>query len=148
MENDLFSPHDPEFAADPFPKYERLRALDPVHFSSKGFWVLTTYEDVSAALMDTRLSNMPSKFALLHERNSERYVAAKVAQNIVAFTDSPRHAPLRSLLTTSFNASLQGIGGIFGEVADHPGSCDTPATPSSRWLRPHCRGKCSPGFLA
>jgi cytochrome P450 len=36
-----FNPMDPEFVADPYPTYHRLRAEDPVHHSPLGFWVLT-----------------------------------------------------------------------------------------------------------
>src|SRR5258707_668713 len=44
-----FNPMDPEFIADPYPTYHRLRIEDPVHHSALGFWVLTRYEDVMAA---------------------------------------------------------------------------------------------------
>src|SRR2546428_13710897 len=49
-----FKPMDPEFVADPYPTYHRLRAEDPVHRSPLGFWVLTRYEDVVAVLRDLR----------------------------------------------------------------------------------------------
>src|SRR6185436_12486152 len=51
-----FNPMDPAFVADPYPTYRRLRAEDPVHHSPLGFWVLTRYEDVVAALRDPRLA--------------------------------------------------------------------------------------------
>ncbi|PYO56942.1 MAG: hypothetical protein DMD83_11795, partial [Candidatus Rokuibacteriota bacterium] len=54
-----FNPMDPEFVADPYPTYHRLRAEDPVHHSPLGFWVLTRYEDVVAALRDPRLVKEP-----------------------------------------------------------------------------------------
>src|SRR5438552_4056163 len=45
-----FNPMDPEFVADPYPTYRRLRTDDPVHQNPLGFWVLTRYEDVMATL--------------------------------------------------------------------------------------------------
>jgi cytochrome P450 len=51
-----FNPMDPEFLADPYPMYHRLRTEDPVHHSPLGFWVLTRYEDVVAVLRDPRLA--------------------------------------------------------------------------------------------
>src|SRR5438093_11857121 len=51
-----FNPMDPEFVADPYPMYHRLRREEPVHHSPLGFWVLTRYEDVVAALRDPRLA--------------------------------------------------------------------------------------------
>ena len=51
-----FNPMDPEFVADPYPTYHRLRSEDPVHESPLGFWVLTRYEDVVASLRDPRFA--------------------------------------------------------------------------------------------
>ncbi len=51
-----FNPIDPEFVSNPYPTYHRLRELDPVHHSPLGFWVLTRYEDVVAALRDPRFA--------------------------------------------------------------------------------------------
>jgi pimeloyl-[acyl-carrier protein] synthase len=54
-----FNPMAPEFVADPYPTYHRLRAEDPVHQSPLGFWVLTRYEDVVASLRDPRMIKEP-----------------------------------------------------------------------------------------
>ena len=51
-----FNPMAPEFVADPYPTYHRLRAEDPVHKSPLGFWVLTRYDDVIAVLRDHRFA--------------------------------------------------------------------------------------------
>jgi cytochrome P450 len=51
-----FNPMDPEFLADPYPTYHRLRTEDPVHWNPLGFWVLTRYEDVVAVLRDQRFA--------------------------------------------------------------------------------------------
>ncbi|HEY9302337.1 MAG TPA: hypothetical protein VIQ31_39445, partial [Phormidium sp.] len=52
---DLFSP---EALLDRYPLYKRMREEDPVHYSeSFGYWVLTRYRDVEAALGDERLSS-------------------------------------------------------------------------------------------
>src|SRR5206468_5971528 len=59
MECIQFNPMDPEFVADPYPTYHRLRAEDPVHESAMGFWVLTRYEDVVATLRDPRFAKEP-----------------------------------------------------------------------------------------
>src|SRR5262245_65420372 len=51
-----FNLMDPEFVANPYPTYHRLRAEDPVHRSPLGFWVLTRYDDVVAVLRDHRFA--------------------------------------------------------------------------------------------
>ena len=50
----LFNPLLPEFHADPYPFYKRLREKEPVHQSPMGFWVLTRYDDCVAVLRDQR----------------------------------------------------------------------------------------------
>ncbi|MEU3415727.1 cytochrome P450 [Streptomyces sp. NPDC006658] len=46
-----FDSHDPALARDPFPAYERLRAVGPVTWSERwdGFWVAVGHREVSAA---------------------------------------------------------------------------------------------------
>src|SRR5258707_1102964 len=48
-----FRPDAPEFLADPYPIYRRLRQEDPVHWSPRlKAWVLTRYDDVKGVLLD------------------------------------------------------------------------------------------------
>jgi cytochrome P450 len=90
---------DPEFIADPYPTYHRLRAEDPVHFSPLGFWVLTRYDDVVAALRDPRLA----KEAI------NAIVAARIGATPTPVTslsmldrDPPDHTRLRGLVNKAF----------------------------------------------
>src|SRR5215470_9891368 len=48
-----FRPDAPDFLADPYPMYRRLREEDPVHWSPRlKSWVLTRYDDVKRVLLD------------------------------------------------------------------------------------------------
>ena len=93
-----FNPMDPEFIADPYPTYHRLRSEDPVHHSPLGFWVLTRYEDVVASLRDPRFAKEPMIVA----------VAARLGvdpQSIgisMLDRDPPDHTRLRSLASKAF----------------------------------------------
>ena len=52
---DLFAP---EAVANSYPLFKRMRSEDPVHYcESGGYWILTRYRDVEAALRDERLSS-------------------------------------------------------------------------------------------
>jgi len=117
-----FNPLDLEFVNDPYPIYARLREQDPVHRSPMGIWVITRYSDVLAALRDPRLSNEPSPYAVVHRRNSHRYLAAQVANNIIPFMDPPRHGIPRKLIGQAFHARLDAtppdIEGIAGRLLD------------------------------
>jgi pimeloyl-[acyl-carrier protein] synthase len=93
-----FNPMDPEFIADPYPTYHRLRAEDPVHRSPLGFWVLTRYDDVVAALRDPRLGK-----AGIEAMVAARYgSAAPVTGLSMLVRDPPDHTRLRGLVNTAF----------------------------------------------
>ena len=94
-----FNPMDPEFVADPYPTYHRLRHEEPVHDSPLGFWVLTSYDDVVAALRDPRLA----KEAIA------AFVAARLGTTPSTATalsmldrDPPDHTRLRGLVNKAF----------------------------------------------
>ncbi len=93
-----FNPMDPEFIADPYPTYHRLRAEDPVHHSPLGFWVLTRYEDVVAALRDPRLVKEPIAAFV-----AARFGAAMPAMGLSMLDrDPPDHTRLRGLVNKAF----------------------------------------------
>jgi cytochrome P450 len=93
-----FNPMDPEFLADPYPMYHRLRTEDPVHHSPLGFWVLTRYEDVVGALRDPRFA----KEAIA------AFVAARFGMTPAGLglsmldRDPPDHTRLRGLVSKAF----------------------------------------------
>jgi cytochrome P450 len=98
-----FNPMDPAFVADPYPTYHRLRAEDPVHHSPMGFWVLTRYDDVVAALRDPRLT----KEAIAP------FVAARFGVTLPATVgasmldrDPPDHTRLRGLVSKAFTSRV------------------------------------------
>ncbi len=103
-----YRPNDPALLNDPFPFYARLQDADPAHWSPLlRAWVLTRYDDVKRACLDT--AGMSSDrlrpfFALLP--SEER---ARVTQLIryltlwMVFRDPPEHARLRRLAAKVFN---------------------------------------------
>ena len=94
-----FNPMDPEFLADPYPTYRRLRTEDPVHHSPLDFWVLTRYEDVVAVLRDPRFIKEP-----LAAFVAARFGAAVPPGVGVSMLDRdpPDHTRLRSLVSKAF----------------------------------------------
>ena len=111
-----FNPMDPEFIADPYPTYHRLRTEDPVHLSPLGFWVLTRYEDVVAALRDPRLA----KEAIV------AFVAARFGVEVppgsglsMLDRDPPDHTRLRSLVSKAFTPRVvEGLRPHIQEIVD------------------------------
>ena len=117
MADILFNPMDPEFVADPYPMYHRLRAEDPVHHSPLGFWVLTRYPDVMAMLRDPRLTKEPIA----------AFVAARFGMAVpppglglsMLDRDPPDHTRLRGLVSKAFTPkALESLRPHIQQIVD------------------------------
>src|SRR6202158_6061977 len=53
-EEALFDPLTPGFSADPHPVFRRMREHDPVHRTSRGFWLVARYDDALTVMRDRR----------------------------------------------------------------------------------------------
>ncbi|MEY4339812.1 MAG: cytochrome monooxygenase PikC [Actinomycetota bacterium] len=103
--------HSPEFLENPAPTLRWLREHDPVHHSVHGYWLLTRYDDVAAALRDPRLSSEWTKKGALpgapaRERADVADDAYARAQRIVLHSfnmkDPPGHSRIRQLVQQAF----------------------------------------------
>lgn len=117
-EQEIFQPGNSDFVQDPYPAYKFLRENDPVHQTASGLWVLSRYEDVVTGLKDTRLSNAPAPFALVNRRNADRYLAAQVANGIIAFLDPPDHLGPRRLIASACNSYFKDKKTLVRDVAE------------------------------
>ncbi len=100
-----FNPASPEFRADPYPFYARLRTHDPVHFVEAGeMWVLTRYADVTAALRDDRFSSRRALFDRLLAMAPQGQIPASLTRlmRTMIFMDPPDQARLRTLVSKAF----------------------------------------------
>ena len=95
-----FNPMAPEFVADPYPTYHRLRAEDPVHQSPLGFWVLTRYDDVVASLRDPRMIKEPIA-AFVAARFGLQAPPLGMGLSMLD-RDPPDHTRLRGLVSKAF----------------------------------------------
>jgi pimeloyl-[acyl-carrier protein] synthase len=98
MGNVEFNPMDPEFIEDPYPTYHLLRSEEPVHHNPLGFWVLTRYDDVVAALRDPRLVKEPIA-AFVAARTGAPAPAGGLS---MLDRDPPDHTRLRGLVNKAF----------------------------------------------
>ena len=101
----LFNPLTPEFIANPYPFYHRLRALDPMHLVPTGLYVASRHADVTAILRDKRFGK---DFA---GRMSRRFGPQVLEQPIyrsmrhwMLQQDPPDHGRLRGLVVRAFTA--------------------------------------------
>ena len=97
----------PEFFADPYSFYRRLRSEEPVYWSSRlGAWLLTRYAEVSSALHDPRLKSGTRIRAIMSQLPDAVQKASEPLHQhltkMMAFTDPPDHTRLRTLVGKAF----------------------------------------------
>ncbi len=123
----------PDFLADPYPLYHRLRAADPVHRSPWGDWYLTRYADVTMALNDRRFRReSPGGTNPFTNEQREPTVLDRMITMWMIFSDPPRHTRLRGLVNSAFTPQvveelrprIQDIVGDLLDDAQDAGSMD------------------------
>jgi pimeloyl-[acyl-carrier protein] synthase len=93
----------PDFLADPYPYYSRLRTEDPVHIGRRGVWTLTRYDDVALVLRDLRFGRKAFRDAM--SASSADPAGSGMAVSML-FQDPPDHTRLRTLVSKAFTPSL------------------------------------------
>ncbi|MGH8740543.1 MAG: cytochrome P450 [Burkholderiales bacterium] len=103
-----YRPNDPGVLSDPFPLYARMRDEAPAYWSPLlKAWVLTRYEDVKRACLDT--AGMSSDrlrpfFATLPSAEAQRIADLMRYLTLwMVFRDPPEHTRLRRLAARVFN---------------------------------------------
>ncbi len=95
----VFNPLLPEFHANPYPFYRRLREEDPVHASPLGAWILTRYDDAVMVLRDPRFGR--EGMADLLEARLGIGADSSHTRDML-FRDPPDHTRLRALVSRAF----------------------------------------------
>lgn len=92
-----YDPLDPALDAAPYDVWRRLRDEQPVYFNERhGFWALSRYDDVAAALTD------PATFSSAHGTVLEMFSEEPMATGMMIFNDPPAHTRLRRLVSRAF----------------------------------------------
>ena len=100
-----FDPLAPEFLADPYPVYERLRAAGPVSRGGIAQWVVSRYAEVAALLRDPRLSH---EFPDIYRQMSfGEGPANEFVRRVVLSREGSDHESLRRLLHRVMSATPQ-----------------------------------------
>ncbi|HBQ51415.1 MAG TPA: cytochrome P450, partial [Acidimicrobium sp.] len=100
-----FNPFDPEFRKNPYPFYDKLRELDPVHLTPLGFVVLTRYDDVVNTLRNNDFSRDIELNANLPESPTRKFRRENERSKSILNLDPPDHTRLRRLVSKSFTPS-------------------------------------------
>jgi cytochrome P450 len=101
----IFNPLSPEFIRDPYPHYERLRAIDPMHLTPFGMFVASRHAEASLVLRDRRFGKD------YVERTKRRYGPQIMEEPVfrsmshwMLQQDPPDHTRLRGLVVKAFTA--------------------------------------------
>ncbi|MGY4472959.1 cytochrome P450 [Bradyrhizobium sp. USDA 3364] len=101
----LFNPLAPEFIRNPYPYYERLRRLDPMHVNAHGAFVASRHAEASLVLRDKRFGKD------YVERTIRRYGPKIMDEPVIRSMshwmlqqDPPDHTRLRGLVVKAFTA--------------------------------------------
>jgi cytochrome P450 len=101
----LFNPLSPDYIRDPYPHYDLLRRVDPVHLTPHGMYLASRHADVSNVLRDKRFGK---DFV---ERSVRRYGPKIMEEPIfrsmshwMLQQDPPDHSRLRGLVVKAFTA--------------------------------------------
>jgi cytochrome P450 len=92
-----YDPFSYEQDEDPYPIYRRMRDEAPAYYSPRqGFWALTRFDDVLAALVDSET------YSSLHGTSLEFMDTPKPDSGLIIFMDPPRHTRYRNLVSKAF----------------------------------------------
>jgi cytochrome P450 len=116
---DLFSP---EFRANPYPTYARLREEAPVHrvplSDGRCLWLVTRYEDVMDVLKDERFVKNWRQ-VMSPEQLADWPVQEGPFTSTMLSLDPPDHTRLRALVHKAFTAPfVEKLRGRIQEIAD------------------------------
>lgn len=104
----VFNPFAPDFLADPYPTYQRLRSTDPVHRSISGTWILTRHDDIKAVLQDDRFHTVDTPRRVIERGRKYSRCGGNLSelerllQGFFIFTDPPEHATLTQPVKQAF----------------------------------------------
>src|SRR6516225_3039621 len=101
----LFNPWTPEFIADPYPFYHRLRVTDPMHLTPLGLYIASRHSDVTEILRDKRFGK--DFIGRMTRRSGPKILEEPVYRSMSHWMlqlDPPDHGRLRGLVVRAFTA--------------------------------------------
>ncbi len=98
-------PHDPTFYHDPYELYRQLHERGgPVFWQDYGFWCLTGFEAVNAALKDRRFARLPPPGTPAEPAPPHMQEFTRVEQHSLLQLEPPLHTRLRKRVNRAFVA--------------------------------------------
>ena len=127
----LFNPLAPEFIANPYPYYQRLRETDPMHLTPLGFYVASRHADIATVLRDKRFGkDFAGRMSRRHGPEILEEPVYRSMRHWMLQQDPPDHTRLRGLVVRAVTArrvedmrprSQEIVDGIIDRVEAHGG---------------------------
>jgi cytochrome P450 len=97
----------PEGRANPYPLYHQLRQTLPVHRTKPGMWLLSRYDDCSAAMRDPRLGkDYANQIEQRFGPDWRKHPSLTAGEHSMLNTSGPEHTRLRKLVIKSFTPRM------------------------------------------
>ena len=101
----LFNPLAPEFIANPYPHYQRLRETAPMHLTPLGFYVASRHADIATVLRDKRFGkDFAGRMSRRHGPEILEEPVYRSMRHWMLQQDPPDHTRLRGLVVRAFTA--------------------------------------------
>jgi cytochrome P450 len=101
----LFNPLAPDFIANPYPFYHRLRETEPMHLTPLGFYVASRHADIATILRDKRFGkDFAGRMSRRHGPEILEEPVYRSMRHWMLQQDPPDHTRLRGLVVRAFTA--------------------------------------------
>ncbi|WP_405947779.1 cytochrome P450 [Streptomyces prunicolor] len=126
-----------EGSADPFPLFERARALGPVLPTGDGVLLVTGYEEAERLTRDRAFGIRRTEAGEATGPGGTEHLAQRIISASLLETDPPRHTRLRSLVSSFFAARripalepliAAAVEDLLDEMAGQAGHAGTPGS--------------------
>ena len=111
-------PFDRRARHDPYPVYQFMRTVEPVHRSPVGFWILTRYADCRRVLEDKHWSHDADRILEpMRGEGNPMDPTVRLLRASINFSDPPDLSRHRRLLEPALKRSMKGIAPRIERVA-------------------------------
>jgi len=109
-----------EGRADPYPLYDRLRQIRPVHRAKLGVWALTRYDDCWAAMRDPRFGkDYAQQIEQRFGPEWRRHPSLTAGEHSMLNTSGPEHMRLRKLVVKAFTPrTIENLKPVIARVVN------------------------------
>lgn len=97
------NPFAPEHRANPYPIFNHVREIAPVHRAADGSWVVTRWADANSMLRDPRFGSDPVLLRGQAAEQASQSAIRQVGTSVMMFLDPPDHTRLRGLVSKAFS---------------------------------------------